>query len=96
MRPGYLAGRDPDGTLLQEHLRRLGDTLRGTRTIVINAHDALDVPEAAFFDAYHLKRDHARQFTRFVSERLLAELHRPRDRRAVSPAAGRPRAATGT
>jgi len=92
MRPGYLVGR-----LLQEHLRRLGDALRGTRAIVINAHDALGVPEAAFFDAYHLKRENARRFTRFVSERLLAELHRPRDRPAVSPAAaGRSRAPTGT
>jgi hypothetical protein len=97
MRPGYLAGRDPDGALITEHLQRLGTAMQDTGAIVINAHDALDVPEAAFFDAYHLKRDHARQFTRFVSERLLAEWHRPRDRPAVGPAAaGRSRAATGT
>jgi len=97
MRPGYLVGRDPDRALLQEHLPRLGDALRGTRAIVINAHDALGVPEAAFFDAYHLKRENARRFTRFGSERLLAELRRPRDRPAVSPAAaGRSRAPTGT
>jgi hypothetical protein len=97
MRPGYLAGRDPDGALIREHLRRLDAALRDTGAIVINAHDALDVPEPAFFDAYHLKRDHARQFTRFVSERLLAELHRPRDRPGASPAAaGRSRALTGT
>lgn len=77
MRPGYLAGRDPDGALLQEHLRRLGDTLRGTPTIVINAHDALDVPEAAFFDAYHLKRDRAQTLTRFVGEQMSILAARP-------------------
>lgn len=76
MRPGYLAGRDPNGALIREHLRRLDSALSGTGAIIINAHDALDAPEAAFFDAYHLKRDDAREFTRFVSERLLAELDR--------------------
>ena len=97
MRPGYLAGRDPDGALVSEHLSRLDAALRDTGAIVINAHDALDVPEPAFFDASHLKREHARQFTRFVSERLLAELQRPLDRPGVSPAAAEgSRAARGT
>jgi hypothetical protein len=70
MRPGYLAGRDPDGSLLAEHRTRLRATLTGTDAMVIDAHAALDMPEEAFFDAYHLKRDKAQTLTRFLGERI--------------------------
>jgi hypothetical protein len=77
MRPGYLAGRDPDGALLAEHHRRLESALADTGAVLIDAHAALNMPEEAFFDAYHLNRDQARHLTRFVTERLLAGSHTP-------------------
>jgi hypothetical protein len=85
MRPGYLAGRDPDGSLLAEHRRRLTAALEDSGAVLIDAHEALSMPEEAFFDAYHVNREEARQLTRFVTERLLAGLHPP-DERSTSPA----------
>ena len=70
MRPGYLAGRDPDGTLLAEHRTRVRAALSGTAAMVIDAHAALEMPEEAFFDAYHLKRDKAQKLSRFLGERI--------------------------
>jgi hypothetical protein len=87
MRPGYLAGRDPDGALLAEHRWRLEATLKETGAVLIDAHEALNMPEEAFFDAYHLNRDEARHLTRFVTERLLAG-SQPEER-PTSPAAAR-------
>lgn len=71
-RPGYLALRDPDGALLTEHGRRVHDGLQGTGAVVIDANDALQMPEEAFFDAYHLKRDEARRLTAFVGQQIMA------------------------
>jgi hypothetical protein len=86
MRPGYLAGRDPDGALLAEHHRRLESALADTGAVLIDAHAALNMPEEAFFDAYHLNRDQARHLTRFVTERLLAGSHTP-EQPSTRPAA---------
>lgn len=87
MRPGYLAGRDPDGSLLAEHGQRLRAALEDTGAVLIDAHGALSMPEAAFFDAYHLNREEARQLTRFVTGRLLAAAHPPDEQRSTRPAA---------
>jgi hypothetical protein len=70
MRPGYLAGRDPDGSLLAEHRTRVRAALAGTDAMVVDAHAALDMPEEAFFDAYHLKRDKAQKLTRYLGEQM--------------------------
>ena len=70
MRPGYLAGRDPDGSLLAEHRTKVRAALAGTDAMVIDAHAALDMPEEAFFDAYHLKRDKAQTLTRYLGEQM--------------------------
>lgn len=70
MRPGYLAGRDPDGSLLAEHRARVHAALADTDAMVIDAHAALDMPEDAFFDAYHLKRPKAQTLTRYVGEQM--------------------------
>jgi hypothetical protein len=77
MRPGYLAGRDPDGSLLAAHRAQVGAALEGTGAVLIDAHAALDMPEEAFFDAYHLKRDKAQTLTRFVGERMSTLTARP-------------------
>jgi hypothetical protein len=90
MRPGYLAGRDPDGALLAEHRRRVGAALVETGAVLIDAHAALGMPEEAFFDAYHLNRDEARHLTRFVTERLLADSRSPEERPARPAAAHEP------
>lgn len=87
MRPGYLADRDPDGRLLARHHRAIEEHLGPTETVVIDAHAGLDMPEEAFFDAYHLNRDKARQLTRYVGEQMIARLDvLPRDS-VVRPAA---------
>jgi hypothetical protein len=81
MRPGYLAHRDPDGTRLAEHRQRLQQQLAGTGTLVIDGHAALNLPEAAFFDAYHLNRPWAQQLTRYIGEQMATrsvELRRER------------------
>ena len=70
MRPGYLAGRDPDGTLLAEHRGKVQAALAGTGALVIDAHAALEMPEDAFFDAYHLKQD-------LLPQRADHHAHRP-------------------
>ncbi len=87
MRPGYLAGRDPDGTLLAEHRERLQGALGETGAVLIDAHEALDLPDEAFFDAYHLNRDEVRKLTRFVGERMTVLAKR--DEEAVPPAGNR-------
>ncbi|MCE3248339.1 MAG: hypothetical protein K0R41_2164, partial [Geminicoccaceae bacterium] len=71
MRPGYLAGRDPDGSLLTEHRAETQAALAGTDAMVIDAHAVLDMPEEAFFDAYHLKRDETQKLTHFIGEEML-------------------------
>ncbi len=70
MRPGYLADRDPDGALLALHRRRLQQQLAGTGALVIDAHAALQLPEEAFFDAYHLNRAWAQKLTRYIGEQM--------------------------
>lgn len=89
MRPGYLATRDPDGSLLAEHRRRLKVALDRTGAIVIDAHAALNMPDEAFFDAYHLNRDKARTLTRYVGDRMVAVLenHGPRNHEIAAPTA---------
>jgi hypothetical protein len=77
MRPGYLAGRDPEGSLLAAHRAQLRQALDGTGAVVIDAHAALAMPEEAFFDAYHLKRDKAQTLTRFVGEQMSILAARP-------------------
>jgi hypothetical protein len=72
MRPGYLEGRDPDGTKLAAHRRLVAQALHGTGAYVIDAHDALGKGEDAFFDAYHLRPDEARDLTRFIAQRMVA------------------------
>jgi len=96
MRPGYLAGRDPDGSLLAEHRTRVRAALAGTEAMVIDAHAALDMPEEAFFDAYHLKRDKAQTLTRYLGEQITTLTAHP-ERHQPSRAAGAPtRAAART
>ena len=87
MRPGYLAGRDPDGSLLAEHRTKVRQALAGTDAIVVDAHAALDMPEEAFFDAYHLKRDKAQTLTRYLGEQITTLTARP-ERHQPSRAAG--------
>ena len=70
MRPGYLEYRDPDGRLLAEHRRRLREALAGTGAAFVDADAALDMPEEAFFDAYHLRRDEVPVLSRLVAEAL--------------------------
>lgn len=77
MRPGYLAGRDPDGSLLAEHRNKVREALAGTDAIVVDAHAALDMPEEAFFDAYHLKRDKAQTLTRYLGEQITTQTAAP-------------------
>jgi hypothetical protein len=72
MRPGYLEGRDPDGSKLADHRRLVAQALQGTGAYVIDAHDALGKGEDAFFDAYHLRPDEARDLTRFIAQRMVA------------------------
>lgn len=86
MRPGYLAGRDPDGSLLAEHRLRVRNKLAGTGAIVIDAHAALDMPEEAFFDAYHLNRDRVPKLTRYVGEQITTLTARPDRDESPKPA----------
>lgn len=85
LRPGYLAAQDPDGALLTRHLDRLRTALDGTGAILIDAHGALDLPEEAFFDAYHVNRGVAPMLTRLVSE----QLHAAAEQRTASLAPAR-------
>jgi hypothetical protein len=87
MRPGYLTGRDPDGSLLAEHRAKVHAALADTGAMVIDAHAALDMPEEAFFDAYHLKRPKAQKLTRYVGEQMITETARP-ERQQPSRASG--------
>jgi hypothetical protein len=64
--------------------------------VLIDAHAALNMPEEAFFDAYHLNRDEARQLTRFVTERLLASSQLPEERSTTPAAAQNPGPPAGT
>jgi hypothetical protein len=73
LRPGFLAAHDPEGLRLARHLRHLRAALDGTAAILIDAHAALDLPEKAFFDAYHVNRSVAPALTRFVGDRLRTE-----------------------
>lgn len=81
MRPSYLADRDPGGDLLVEHYERLRRHLGRTPTTIVDAHRGLDMPEEAFFDAYHLNSEKARKLTRFVGEQMVvgAEEADPQD-----------------
>jgi hypothetical protein len=87
MRPGYLAGRDPNGVLLAEHRTKVRAALAGTDAMVIDAHAALDMPEEAFFDAYHLKRDEAQTLTRYLGKQMPTLAADP-ERQPPSGAAG--------
>ena len=73
MRPSYLDDRDPGGELLKEHYDRLRTHLAGTGAVMIDAHRRLDMPEEAFFDAYHLNSEKARRLTRFVAEQMIGQ-----------------------
>jgi hypothetical protein len=70
MRPGYLAHRDPDGALLAALRRGVRDALAGTGAALVDAHAALAMPEEAFFDAYHLRRDRVPALSRLTAEVL--------------------------
>jgi hypothetical protein len=85
MRPGYLAGRDPDGTLLAQHREKVQTALAGTGAMVIDAHAALEMPEDAFFDAYHLKRDRVERLTRYVGEQMITSTAQPKGHRPARP-----------
>lgn len=85
MRPGYLAGRDPDGSLLAQHRQLIEAALDGTGAIVIDAHEALDMPDEAFFDAYHLHRDKARKLTQYVGDQMVAAMNGPREPDVAGP-----------
>jgi hypothetical protein len=86
MRPGYLSGRDPDGSLLAAHRAKVREALDGTGAVVIDAHAALEMPEEAFFDAYHLKRAKAQKLSRFVGEQMSVLTARPdREQPASAP-----------
>ncbi len=85
MRPGYLAGRDPNGSLLARHRTKVSEALDDTEATVIDAHAALDMPEEAFFDAYHIKRDRVRTLTRYVGEQMVTETADPQRGRPVRP-----------
>ena len=87
MRPSYLEDRDPGGRLLAEHREELRNHLGQTGTTVVDAHAALDMPETAFFDAYHLNSEEARTLTRFIGERILAENQEREPDHAREPAA---------
>jgi hypothetical protein len=95
MRPGYLAGRDPDGSLLAEHRAKVRQALAGTEAIVLDAHAALDMPEEAFFDAYHLKREKAQKLTRFVGEQMTTLTAHPDRNQPAKPASALTQAAAG-
>ena len=86
MRPGYIADRDPDGALLAKHRQRLQQQLAGTGALLIDADAALQMPEAAFFDAYHIKRDWARKLTRYIGEQVTTRSAELRDDPAGPPA----------
>lgn len=85
MRPGYLAGRDPHGTLLAQHREKVQTALAGTGATVIDAHAALEMPEDAFFDAYHLKRDRVEKLTRYVGEQMITSTAQPKGNRPARP-----------
>ena len=77
------------------------EALEGTGAVVIDAHAALDMPEEAFFDAYHLKRDKVQKLTRFVGERMSTLTARPDGSSRPAPAwaaasAERPQASPGS
>jgi hypothetical protein len=96
MRPGYLADRDPDGSLLTEHRAKVHEALAGTDAMVLDAHAALGMPEEAFFDAYHLKRDKARMLTRFVGEQMTTLTAHPDRDRPAKPASALTQGPVGT
>ena len=81
MRPSYLAARDPDGRLLAAHRRRV----RRSGATVIDAHAALRLPDAAFFDAYHLNREPARRLTRYIADQIATRSAAPRHERPAGP-----------
>ena len=74
MRPGYLAHRDPDGAHLAALRRGVREALAGTGAALVDAHAALAMPEEAFFDAYHLRRDRVPALSRLTAE-VLEEDH---------------------
>jgi hypothetical protein len=95
MRPGYLTGRDPDGSLLAAHRAKVRQALDGTGAVVIDAHAALDMPEEAFFDAYHLNRDKAQMLTRYVGEQMTTLTADPNRNQPVKPASALTQAPAG-
>jgi len=70
MRPAYLAALDADGALLDAHRRRLAGLAAEERFTFIDAHRGLDLDEAAFFDAYHLRASIVPQVTRYIVEAM--------------------------
>jgi len=54
------------------------------------------MPEEAFFDAYHLKRDKARMLTRFVGEQMTTLTAHPERSQPVKPASALTQAPGGT
>ncbi len=88
MRPGYLEYRDPQGSALAQHRRLVAQYLDGTGAYVIDAHDALALPDEAFFDAYHVRPEKARALTRFIGDRMVARLlDKPEDHDVAEPTA---------
>ena len=76
LRPGYLARHDPDGRRLIAHLARVRQLLAQEGGHFLNLHEQLALPEAAFFDAYHIRAPYVPLQTRTLAE-ALQRLSRP-------------------
>ena len=63
---------------------------------LIDAHAALEMPEEAFFDAYHLKRKKAQLLTRFVGEQMTTLTAHPDRNRPAKPASALTQAPVAT
>ena len=61
---------------------------------MIDAHAALTMPEEAFFDAYHLKRDKAQTLTRYLGEQITTLTARPERNQPSRAASALTQAAT--
>ena len=70
MRPGYLDAHDPDGTRFARHRARLAAIASAGGFFLVDAHDALALPESAFFDAYHLRAPITRELTEWIIVQL--------------------------
>ncbi|MCB9944850.1 MAG: hypothetical protein H6851_14675 [Geminicoccaceae bacterium] len=70
LRPGYLAGLDPNGKLLATHVRHLEASAKRADFRVVNANAELSLGETSFFDAYHLRAPITSKLTKYVIDSL--------------------------